>query len=100
MDQICLAVPVLPGKNADARDCTREAERARKLERPARRAANWNRQGGMASRPRSHWGSVDVSRVRYRHGRFRVSDRYRAPVPGQLRRHIQHPFPASEAGAS
>jgi len=31
MDQICLAVPVLPGKNADARDCTREAERARKL---------------------------------------------------------------------
>ncbi len=31
MNQICLAVPVLPGKNADARDCIREPEGARKL---------------------------------------------------------------------
>jgi hypothetical protein len=28
MDQICLVVPVLPGRTADARDFTRKLERA------------------------------------------------------------------------
>ena len=31
MNQICLAVPVLPGRNPDATDSMREPERARKL---------------------------------------------------------------------
>ena len=31
MNQVCLAVPVLPGNNPDATDSMREPERARKL---------------------------------------------------------------------